>query len=351
MNRPRRGFTLIELLIAMAVMVTFSGALMSLILAGQSLARVQPEAADVQQRARIALQTLGAELARAGAGLDRGAQAGPLVRYFPPIGPSRRRRHHDLVRRRAATASRRSTAPLAPGATDAFVAGGGSSRPRRRAIVFSAGGCRDVLRVESATATCSRFRAGLARPAPMRPAPRSPRERSAPTWSTPPPASCSARRSHRPHVRRLDNVTAMSVDLSRRSDAASASPCASHRRFPIRACRTSRIGSTSCPPIFSFLTSSLPTSEPPAEDGAPDRPLRDRAADGARDCRCCCSAAPRLRSPRTTATRGARRRRRGPPSRSRSPTCARLPEWDGLAAAPGRSRRCPRPRGRSSTPR
>ena len=88
MTRHARGFTLVELLIAMAVMVTFSGALMSLILAGQTLARVQPEAADVQQRARIALQTLGADLARAGAGLDRGAQAGPLVRYFPPIGPS-----------------------------------------------------------------------------------------------------------------------------------------------------------------------------------------------------------------------------------------------------------------------
>ena len=52
------GFSLIELLMAMAVMVTFSSALMSLILAGQSMARMQPEAADLS--GAHALQTLGA---------------------------------------------------------------------------------------------------------------------------------------------------------------------------------------------------------------------------------------------------------------------------------------------------
>src|SRR5258705_1353759 len=82
------GFSLIELLVAMAVMVSVSGALLSLILAGVSIARRQPEAADLQQRARIALQTLGAELALAGAGLDRGPSAGPLAQFFAPIGPS-----------------------------------------------------------------------------------------------------------------------------------------------------------------------------------------------------------------------------------------------------------------------
>ena len=45
------GFSLVELLIAMAVMVTFAGALMSLVLAGESIARMQPEAADVQHAA------------------------------------------------------------------------------------------------------------------------------------------------------------------------------------------------------------------------------------------------------------------------------------------------------------
>ena len=82
------GFSLVELLIAMAMMVTFSSAVMALILAGQSMARMQPEAADVQQRGRIALQTLGAELAVAGAGLDRGPLGGPLAQYFSPVLPS-----------------------------------------------------------------------------------------------------------------------------------------------------------------------------------------------------------------------------------------------------------------------
>jgi prepilin-type N-terminal cleavage/methylation domain-containing protein len=158
MTRHARGFTLVELLVAMAVMVTFSGALMSLILAGQTLARVQPEAADLQQRARIALQTLGAELARAGAGLDRGPQAGPLVRYFPPIGPSP---DGGLTVWYVSSRDGQSTltAPLAPGATDARVAGGVFTAAST-AIVLSAGGCRDVLRVDTAAATVLQIRAG-----------------------------------------------------------------------------------------------------------------------------------------------------------------------------------------------
>src|SRR5215208_727590 len=77
-----------ELLIAMAIMVMFGGTLLSLVLAGASIARMQPEAADVQQRARIALQVLGSELALAGAGLDRGPAAGPLAQFFAPVTPS-----------------------------------------------------------------------------------------------------------------------------------------------------------------------------------------------------------------------------------------------------------------------
>lgn len=162
------GFSLIELLMAMAVMVTFSSALMSLILAGQSMARTQPEAADVQQRARIALQTLGAELALAGAGLDRGLQAGPLAQYFPPVLPSA-----DggltiwyVSSRRAQTTL---AAPLAPGATDAPIRPadacpaedpGCAFSPASTAIVFDGRGCHDVLRVDAVTATSLRVRAG-----------------------------------------------------------------------------------------------------------------------------------------------------------------------------------------------
>lgn len=83
-----RGFTLIEILIAMAITTASAGVLLSLVMAGQSIARLQPEAADLQQRARIATQMLGTELARAGAGLDAGPLAGTLARQFPPVRPS-----------------------------------------------------------------------------------------------------------------------------------------------------------------------------------------------------------------------------------------------------------------------
>jgi len=82
------GFSLLELLIAMAITTTSAGALLSLVVAGQSIARLQPEAADVQQRARIATQVLATELSRAGAGPDSGALAGPLSAYFAPVSPS-----------------------------------------------------------------------------------------------------------------------------------------------------------------------------------------------------------------------------------------------------------------------
>jgi hypothetical protein len=168
MTRRSAGFSLAEVLIAMAVMVTFTGALMSLILAGETIARIQPEAADVQQRARIVLQTLGAELALVGAGLDSGPQAGPLSRYFAPIGPS-----SDggvtiwyVSNREAQTTL---AAPLAPGSTDAPILNaphcplsdpGCAFAPASTAIVFDDRGCRDVLRIEAVTAASLQVRAG-----------------------------------------------------------------------------------------------------------------------------------------------------------------------------------------------
>jgi prepilin-type N-terminal cleavage/methylation domain-containing protein len=168
MRRAAGGFSLVELLIAMAVMVTFSGALMSLILAGESMARMQPEAADVQQRARVALQTLGAELALAGAGLDRGPQSGALAQYFLPVEQS-----SDggltiwyVSGREAQTTL---AAALAPGATDAPIQAaahcplsdpGCAFTAGSTAIVFDGHGCRDVLRIDAVTATSLRVRAG-----------------------------------------------------------------------------------------------------------------------------------------------------------------------------------------------
>jgi prepilin-type N-terminal cleavage/methylation domain-containing protein len=153
--RRDAGFSLIEVMVAMTVMVSVGGALLSLIIAGQSIARAQPEASDLQQRARVAVRTLSEELAIAGAGLDRGPLAGALARFFPPISVSAdggltiwyvssREAQGELA------------TPLAAGATDLVLAIAANCAPGAAACAFSPGttamvfdgsGCRDVLRI------------------------------------------------------------------------------------------------------------------------------------------------------------------------------------------------------------
>jgi hypothetical protein len=50
----------------------------------------QPEVTDMQQRLRVAADTLSRDLIMAGAGAYRGPHAGPLVYSFPPVLPYRR---------------------------------------------------------------------------------------------------------------------------------------------------------------------------------------------------------------------------------------------------------------------
>ena len=79
---------LVEVLLSTALALALSGTILSLVSAGQTLARTQPERADLQQRARMALQVIGADLRDAGAGIDRAPAGGPLNRAFPPIAPA-----------------------------------------------------------------------------------------------------------------------------------------------------------------------------------------------------------------------------------------------------------------------
>ena len=80
--------TLVETLVSMALTLALSGMALSLVSAGQTIARTQPETGDLRQRARLALQLLGRELRGAGTGVEHGSLAGPLIRYFPPVTPS-----------------------------------------------------------------------------------------------------------------------------------------------------------------------------------------------------------------------------------------------------------------------
>lgn len=155
-----RGFTLVELLFAMAITTTCAGVLLSLVLAGQRIARMQPEAADQQQRARTAIQTLGTELALAGAGLDGGAKAGSLAQYFPPILPSADG-GMTIWYLEDATAQATLAAALDPASTIAPIAAGPICAPAQpacafsadtTAVLFDAASCRDVGRIEQVTA-------------------------------------------------------------------------------------------------------------------------------------------------------------------------------------------------------
>jgi prepilin-type N-terminal cleavage/methylation domain-containing protein len=154
MTHRTQGFTLVELLIATAVMATIGCAFVSLIVSAQSIARAQPEVADQQQRARMAIQVLAADLARAGAGVDRGTHAGPLSRYFRAVETS-----PDegitvwYVSSRTAQATL--TAPLAADDAAATVDTPSGFGAGSTAIVYDTSGCHDLLRVTDVTETLS----------------------------------------------------------------------------------------------------------------------------------------------------------------------------------------------------
>jgi prepilin-type N-terminal cleavage/methylation domain-containing protein len=152
-----RGFSLLELLLAMAITTTTAGALLSLVVAGQSIARLQPEAADLQQRARIATQVLATELARAGAGIDAGPLAGPLAQRFAAVTPSA---DGGLTIWYASTGGAQgilvdplpADVPVATVALDPPCAGSGCGfADGTTALIFDNAGCHDLARVETAS--------------------------------------------------------------------------------------------------------------------------------------------------------------------------------------------------------
>jgi prepilin-type N-terminal cleavage/methylation domain-containing protein len=164
-----RGFTLVELLIATALLVTFCGTLMALVTAGESIARAQPDAADLQQRARIGVQAMRRDLLLAGAGLDRGAQAGSLAQFFPALVPS-----SDggvtvwYVSGRSAQASLAAAASFADSQLMLQAAGvcpvsqaACAFAPSTAAILFNAGGCHDAVRIDQVGASALLLHAPL----------------------------------------------------------------------------------------------------------------------------------------------------------------------------------------------
>ncbi|MEO7189646.1 MAG: prepilin-type N-terminal cleavage/methylation domain-containing protein [Vicinamibacterales bacterium] len=87
--RPDAGFTLIETLVAMVLMLVITGAVFGMVNPGVSAAYAQPEAMDMQQRARIGTDLLSRDLFMAGAGVYAGPSTGTLTNFFAPIIPRR----------------------------------------------------------------------------------------------------------------------------------------------------------------------------------------------------------------------------------------------------------------------
>lgn len=83
------GFSLVELLLASAIGLLLVATALVLTSQAEGTFQAQPEAADMQQRLRVAIDAVTKDLMMAGAGMDGGAAAGPLDRFFAPVLPYR----------------------------------------------------------------------------------------------------------------------------------------------------------------------------------------------------------------------------------------------------------------------
>lgn len=88
-RRSQAGFTLVELLIATAIMMVVTGAIFQVLNPSQGIFQTQPEVSDMQQRLRVAADSLHKDLVMAGAGTYTGESAGALNFFIAPIMPYR----------------------------------------------------------------------------------------------------------------------------------------------------------------------------------------------------------------------------------------------------------------------
>jgi hypothetical protein len=84
------GFTFVEMVFAVAIMVTVTGAILSLMNPAHGVFKTQPELSEMQQRLRISVDAMYRDLVMAGAGVEAGSTIGPLGSYFAPVLPFRR---------------------------------------------------------------------------------------------------------------------------------------------------------------------------------------------------------------------------------------------------------------------
>src|SRR5829696_4818026 len=87
--RREHGFSLLELTIAMGVMLTVTASIFALMNPAQGSFSAQPEVSDMQQRLRVATDTLYKDLVMSGAGAYQGSMGGSLGNFFATVLPRR----------------------------------------------------------------------------------------------------------------------------------------------------------------------------------------------------------------------------------------------------------------------
>jgi Tfp pilus assembly protein PilW len=83
------GFSLLEVVIATALTTMLVAGVFALVNPTQGAFATEPEVADMQQRLRVAVDTLRRDLATAGAGADIAGRTGSLIGFFAPLLPFR----------------------------------------------------------------------------------------------------------------------------------------------------------------------------------------------------------------------------------------------------------------------
>src|SRR5712691_2547823 len=89
MLRREDGFSLLEIVIATALMLLVTAGVFSMMDPAHGSFATEPEVADLQQRLRVAADTLSKDLIVAGAGAYLGTNVGSLSAFFAPVLPFR----------------------------------------------------------------------------------------------------------------------------------------------------------------------------------------------------------------------------------------------------------------------